>query len=48
MMQDNDFMKMDQEMNIYFAVNGVLLLLAYPLMYVIEKTFGFVSNVTLF
>ena len=29
-------------------MNGVLLLLAYPLMYVIEKTFGFVSNVTLF
>ena len=48
MMQDNDFMKLDQEMNIHFAVNGVLLLLAYPLMYVIEKTFGFVSNVTLF
>ena len=48
MMQDNDFMKMDQEMNVHFAVNGVLLLLAYPLMYIIEKTFGFVSNVTLF
>lgn len=48
MMQDNDFMKMDHEMNVHFAVNGVLLLLAYPLMYIIEKTFGFVSNVTLF
>ena len=32
----------------HFAVNGVLLLLAYPLMYIIEKAFGFVSNVTLF
>ena len=48
MMQDNDFMQMDHEMNVHFAVNGVLLLLAYPLMYVIEKMFGFVSNVTLF
>src|SRR3712207_6619101 len=32
----------------HFAVNGVLLLLAYPLMYLIEKAFGFISNVTLF
>ena len=35
-------------MYIYFIMNGVLLLLAYPLMYVIERTFGFTSNVTLF
>ena len=48
MMQDNDILKMDQEMYVHFVVNGVLLLLAYPLMYIIEKTFGFVSNVTLF
>lgn len=48
MMQDNDILKMDQEMYVHFTVNGVLLLLAYPLMYIIEKTFGFVSNVTLF
>ena len=48
LMQDNDFMKMDSEMNVHFAVNGVLLLLSYPLMYIIEKMFGFVSNVTLF
>ncbi len=48
MMQDNDFTKLDNDMNFHFAVNGVLLLLAYPLMFIIEKTFGFVSNVTLF
>lgn len=48
MMQDNDFMKMDRDMYYHFAVNGVFLLLSYPLMYLIEKTFGFVSNVTLF
>lgn len=48
MMQDNDFTKLDNDMNYHFAVNGVLLLLAYPLMFIIEKTFGFVSNVTLF
>ena len=40
-------MKMDFDMYTIFIANGVLLLLAYPLMYLIEKTFGFVSNVTL-
>lgn len=48
MMQDNDFLKMDRDMYYHFAVNGVFLLLAYPVMYIIEKMFGFVSNVTLF
>ena len=32
---------------LYLAVNGVLLLFAYPLLYMIEKIFGFTSNVTL-
>ena len=32
----------------YFTVNGIFLLLSYPLMYIIEKMFGFTSNVTLF
>ena len=31
-----------------FGANAVLLLLAYPLMFLVEKTFGFISNVTLF
>lgn len=48
LMQNNDLMKLDRSMYIYFTVNGVFLLLAYPLMYLIEKLFGFVSNVTLF
>jgi len=48
LMQDSDVLNIDYGMNYHFAVNGVLLLLAYPLMYLIEKTFGFVSNVTLF
>ena len=47
LLQSNDLLKLDRDMYIYFLVNGVLLLLAYPLMYLIEKTFGFVSNVTL-
>lgn len=31
-----------------FICNGVLLLLTYPLMFLVEKTFGFISPVTLF
>lgn len=30
-----------------FIINGLLLLFAYPLLFVLEKTFGFTSNVTL-
>lgn len=48
MMQESDVLKLDSKMYTHFAVNGVLLLLSYPLMYLIEKTFGFTSNVTLF
>ena len=48
MIQDNDFTIMDHDMYYHFVVNGVLLLLAYPLMYIVEKMFGFVSSVTLF
>lgn len=48
LMQDNDLMKLDKDMYYHFVVNGIFLLLAYPLMYLIEKTFGFTSNVTLF
>ena len=31
----------------YLMVNGVALLFAYPLLYLIEKTFGFTSDITL-
>jgi hypothetical protein len=31
----------------YLIVNGVVLLFAYPLLYLIEKTFGFTSDITL-
>ena len=35
----NDFSKLN--------INGILLLFAYPLLFLLEKTFGFTSNVTL-
>lgn len=48
LIQSNDITKLDHSIYTYFSMNGVLLLLAYPLMYLIEKLFGFTSNVTLF
>ncbi len=32
---------------LYFGANGVLLLISYPLIYLFEKVFGFLSDVTL-
>ena len=48
LMQDNQVFNIDRNMYTYFIVNGIFVLLSYPLMYIIEKTFGFTSNVTLF
>ncbi|MCF0160021.1 MAG: HDIG domain-containing protein, partial [Bacteroidaceae bacterium] len=31
----------------YLAINGVILLFTYPMLYMLEKTFGFTSDVTL-
>lgn len=44
---ENDLSKLNASMYIYFIINGVLLLFAYPLLFLLEKTFGFTSNVTL-
>ncbi len=44
---ENDLSKLNGRMYIYFIINGVLLLFAYPLLFLLEKTFGFTSNVTL-
>lgn len=44
---ENDLSKLNVRMYTYFAVNGMLLLFAYPLLFLLEKAFGFTSNVTL-
>lgn len=44
---ENDITKINPMMYVYFIINAILMLFAYPLMFVIEKLFGFVSNVTL-
>ncbi len=48
LMQDNQVSNIDPSMYTYFIINGIFLLLSYPMMYLIEKMFGFISNVTLF
>lgn len=45
--QGIDIAHLDRSMYIYIATGGVLLLFAYPLLYLIEKLFGFTSSVTL-
>ncbi|MBR5193281.1 MAG: HDIG domain-containing protein [Bacteroidaceae bacterium] len=47
LIQDDDLTKLNTRMYIYFGINGTLLLFAYPLLFILEKTFGFTSNVTL-
>lgn len=37
----------DYMMYVMFAINCVLILLIYPLLFIVEKSFGFTSNVTL-
>ena len=45
--QGIDFSMLDVSTYIYIVIGGVLQLFAYPLLYLIEKTFGFTSGVTL-
>lgn len=47
LIHEDDLTKLNTRMYIYFMINGILLLFAYPLLFLLEKTFGFTSNVTL-
>lgn len=47
-MQEGSIENMKWSNYIWFAGNGVLLLLSYPLIFVFEKTFRFLSDATLF
>ena len=47
LIHENDFSKLNLSMYIYFVINGILLLFTYPLLFLLEKTFGFTTNVTL-
>lgn len=47
LIHENDLSKLDISMYKYLGINGVLLLFTYPMLYMLEKTFGFTSDVTL-
>lgn len=44
---DNRGESVERYMYMYFAINAGLLILTYPLLYLLEKSFGFTSDVTL-
>lgn len=47
LIHEDDLTKLNTHMYIYFMINGILLLFAYPLLFLLEKIFGFTSDVTL-
>jgi putative nucleotidyltransferase with HDIG domain len=48
LMQEGSLANMNWKNYVWFAGNGVFLLLSYPLIFVFEKTFRFLSDATLF
>ena len=47
LIHEDDLTKLNTRMYLYFCINGVMLLFTYPLLFALEKIFGFTSNVTL-
>ena len=47
LIHEGTFVSFDYSMLKWFAISSVLILLVYPLVYIFEKLFGFVSDVTL-
>lgn len=47
-MQEGNLSSMDWRNYLWFAGNSVLVLLSYPMIFVFEKAFRFVSDATLF
>lgn len=45
--QDADIAKINWKMFLYFGINFVLLMFSYLLVYILEKSFGFISNISL-
>jgi len=46
-LQEGNINNIDYNNMLYFGLNGLLILISYPLIYVFEKTFGFLSDATL-
>ena len=47
LIHEDDLTKLNTRMYIYFMINGILLLFAYPLLFLLEKISGCTSDVTL-
>ena len=47
LVQEGNLGEIDYKYFSWFGVNGLLILISYPLIYVFEKTFGFISDATL-
>ncbi|SMO78640.1 hypothetical protein SAMN06265379_107166 [Saccharicrinis carchari] len=47
LIQDGEIRTIDYNYFMYFAINALFILVLYPLIYIFEKLFGFVSDVTL-
>ena len=45
--QEADFNKINWSMLLYFCINFILTMFSYVLVYMLEKTFGYVSDITL-
>lgn len=47
LVQEGNFNQIEYTFYLFFLINGLLMLFAYPLIYIYEKTFGYMSDVTL-
>ena len=47
LLQTGDFSLWSWNMPIYFGINFLLMMFVYPFIYILEKLFGYISNVTL-
>ena len=47
MILHNDFAGIDRSEYVYLAICGIIIFCSYPLLYLVEKFFGFISNITL-
>jgi len=47
LLQDGDFSGINWLMLLYFAINFIFVMFAYLFIYILEKIFGYISNVTL-
>ena len=47
MIRHNDFTQIDDNEYVYLAICGIIIFCSYPMLYLFEKFFGFISDITL-